>query len=130
MSFKGFAGKFVNEARLNPNVGTAAYVLHRITGIGLAVYLMLHTWVLSSARESADSFTHRLASVQSPVFHFLELFLTAAVFYHMLNGLRIIVADFFSATRQHKYLLWVVAVIFATMMVWSACVFIPKMLAH
>jgi succinate dehydrogenase / fumarate reductase cytochrome b subunit len=130
MSFKGFAGKFVDEARLNPNVGTFSYVLHRITGIGLAVYLVMHTWVLSSARTSPQAFTDRLGSVQTPLFHFLELFLSVAVFFHMFNGLRIIIADFFAATRNHKLFFWLAMLLFAVFIAWNIVAVLPKLLGH
>jgi len=130
MSFKGFAGKFVDEARLNPNIGMLSYVLHRITGIGLAVYLIMHTWVLSSARQGSEQFSERLGAVQSPLFHFLELFLAVAVFFHMLNGVRIIISDFCSITRQHKVIFWIAAVLFVAAMVWSVAAVLPKLFGH
>ncbi len=130
MSFDNLTGKLIDETRLNPNIGTFSYILHRITGIGLAVYLMMHTWVLSSARMSPDAFTKQLAAVQSPVFHFLELFLSVAVFWHMFNGLRITFADFFGWTRIHKVLFWIVVVAFVVMMSWNTIVVLPKLFAH
>jgi succinate dehydrogenase / fumarate reductase cytochrome b subunit len=130
MSFKGFRGKFVKEARLNPNIGMLSHVLHRVTGIGLAVYLMMHTWVLSSVQQGQEQFNGQLEAVQSPVFHFLELFLSAAVFFHMLNGLRIIIADFFSMTRRHRMIFWVTVVVFAALMAWSLAVVLPKLTGH
>jgi succinate dehydrogenase / fumarate reductase cytochrome b subunit len=130
MSFKGFAGKFVDDATRNPNVGNLAYILHRITGIGLAVYLIMHTWVLSSAQSGPSAFTDRLGVVQSPLFYFLELFLVVALFFHMLNGIRIIVADFFSATRQHKLLFWIVATLFVVLIAWNVAVVVPRIFAR
>jgi succinate dehydrogenase / fumarate reductase cytochrome b subunit len=130
MSFKGFAGKFVNEAKLNPNIGTFSYVLHRITGIGLAIYLMLHTWVLSSAEEGPQEFTQRLGSVQTPIFHLLELLLGVAVFFHLLNGLRVVAADFFPLTRMHKQMFWVVMVLFVAVMIWMVVAVLPKLTGH
>ena len=130
MSFKGFAGKFVDETKLNPSIGMISYVLHRVTGIGLAIYLIMHTWVLSSAGQGPEQFTERLGSVQTPLFHFLELFLSVAVFFHMLNGLRIIIVDFFSITRQHKVVFWIAAVLFVAAMAWNLAVVLPKLAGH
>jgi succinate dehydrogenase / fumarate reductase cytochrome b subunit len=130
MSFKGFAGKFVDEAKLNPNIGMFSYVLHRITGIGLAVYLIMHTWVLSSARHSPEQFTGRLGSVQTPIFHFLEIFLVAAVFLHMFNGIRIIIADFFSMTRRHRTIQWIMVVLFIAVMIWGVVAVLPRLFGH
>ena len=130
MSFNNFAGKFIDDTRLNPNIGTFSYVLHRITGIGLAIYLIMHTWVLSSARHGPEQFTKWLGAVQGPIFYFLEIFLIAGVFFHMLNGLRIIIADFFSLTHSHKVIFWIVVVLFIALMAWNLTSVLPRLFAH
>jgi len=130
MPAKNFLGIFVNEAKLNPNLGTFSYMLHRLTGIALAIYLIMHTWVLSSAQISGEAFDDRLAMVQTPFFHVLEYLLVAVVFMHMINGLRIIIADFFGATRKHKLLFWIGLIIFIVMMVWFGTSMIPRIFDH
>jgi succinate dehydrogenase / fumarate reductase cytochrome b subunit len=130
MSFRGFARKFVDEAKLNQSIGMLSYILHRFTGIALAVYLIVHTWVLSSAREGQARFTEQLGAVQGPVFHFFELFLSAAVFFHMLNGVRIIVADFIALTRWHRVIFWIVIALFIAAMAWNLAVVVPRLLGH
>jgi succinate dehydrogenase cytochrome b subunit len=125
---KNFLGIFIDEVKLNSNVGTFSYVLHRLSGIALAIYLMMHTWVLSSAQKSPEVFDERLAMVQTPLFHVLEYLLMGVIFYHMINGLRIIITDFFGVTRKHKLLFWIGLVVFIAMMVWFGTAMIPKFL--
>ncbi len=122
--FKGTA----EEVRLNPNVGTFAWFLHRITGILLLIYLFMHLWVLSSAQSGPGAFDTRLRMVQSPIFHFLEIGLVFVIFYHMINGLSITVMDFFNLSRRHKTLVTVSIAIFAVVAIIAVSVMLPRAL--
>ena len=42
-------GGFAAEVRLNPHSGSIAWVGHRISGLILLLYLILHLWGLGSA---------------------------------------------------------------------------------
>ena len=108
MQSKNFLGIFVDDARLNPNLGMFSYMLHRLTGIALAIYLIM----------------------QTPIFHVLEYLLVAVIFAHMINGLRIIITDFFSVTKQHKLLFWLGFAVFIVLMVWFGTAMIPKIFRH
>ncbi len=116
----------IRDANLNKNIGNFSYWLHRLTGIGLAVYLLMHTFVLSSVISGEVSFNTRMGLVQNPFFTFLEIFLIAGVFIHMLNGLRITLADFFGWTRMHKSIFWIIAIIFIALMVVTIMLLWPK----
>ncbi len=116
----------VDDIGLNKNIGNFSYWLHRITGIGLAIYLIMHTYVLSSAIHSPEEFTARMGQVQNPFFAVLEVFLIAGVFLHMLNGIRITITDFFNKSRSHKSLFWVVLVIFLILMAVTIYLQMPK----
>ncbi|RKX27808.1 MAG: succinate dehydrogenase, cytochrome b556 subunit [Candidatus Zixiibacteriota bacterium] len=107
----------IKDADLNKNIGNFSYWLHRVTGIGLSIYLIIHIYVLSSAISGPESFNERMGSVQNPFFAVLEVLLIAGVFAHMLNGLRITITDFFSWSRGHKVLFWILAVIFVILMI-------------
>jgi len=126
MTSKKQLGGVVEDAELNKNVGNFSYWVHRITGVGLAVYLLMHTFVLSSAISGPESFSSRMQDVQSPLFAILEILLLAGVFYHMLNGLRVTLVDFFGWTRHHKLFLIVVAVLFVILMIVAIVLQIPK----
>ncbi len=124
--FKGM----VDDISLNKNVGNFSYWAHRLTGIGLSVYLLMHIYVLSSAISGPDSFTERMGQVQNPFFAVLEILLVAGIFFHMLNGLRITVTDFFNWSRSHKVLFWVVIVLFAALMIIAIILQVPKFSAE
>jgi succinate dehydrogenase / fumarate reductase cytochrome b subunit len=127
----GFIGHYFKEINLNPNVGTWSWFLHRIAGVVLFLYIFPHFLVTSSylLTGSAQGFDSWLGKVQTPLFHFLEIFLVAAVAFHLLNGLRIILADFFFMTKQHKGLLWVAMIIFVLVMILTVIMFVPRISA-
>ena len=114
------------DANLNKNIGSFSYWLHRLTGIGLAIYLLMHTFVLSSAISGKEVFNERMGAVQNPLFAALEILLIAGVFIHMLNGLRITLADFFGWSRQHKSIFWIITIIFIALMVITIMLIWPK----
>jgi succinate dehydrogenase / fumarate reductase, cytochrome b subunit len=127
--FKAIKGT-AEETRLNPNVGTFAWVLHRITGLLLLVYLFAHLWVLGSVNAGPGSFDQRLRLVQSPIFHFLEIGLILTIFYHMINGLSITIMDFFNLSRRHKTLVTISVAVFAIVAIVAFSVMLPRALHH
>lgn len=81
-------------------------MLQRITGLGLVFYLFTHIIVISTAQAGADTFDDVLAVFQTPVFVVLDLFLAAAVLYHGLNGVRVILIDLGVGVARQAELFW------------------------
>ena len=50
------------------STGFISFVLRRLTGVALVVYLFLHMWVIGSANLGAEVFDARLNMVQTPFF--------------------------------------------------------------
>jgi succinate dehydrogenase / fumarate reductase cytochrome b subunit len=86
--------------------GWWAWLLQRITGLGLVFYLFTHIIVISTAQAGADTFDDVLAVFQTPVFVVLDLFLAAAVLYHGLNGVRVILIDLGVGVARQAELFW------------------------
>lgn len=129
-SKSGFFGKYAEEVSLNPNVGSWSWLLHRITGVILVIYLFMHLFALSSSTAGASKFNTWISSLQTPLTHVLEIGLAAVVAFHLLNGLRITVADFFFLTKPHKTLFWVAMIIFLIFMIITAVVFLGRAFSH
>ncbi len=91
--------------RLHP--GYLAWILHRVTGVGLAVYLVMHIWVIHNISRGREAFDQVMAVVQSPLFHFLEVGLLACVVFHALNGIRVILLDYGRAAGKGPHRAWV-----------------------
>ena len=92
--------------------GYWAWLLHRVSGVAILVFLFLHildTALVGFGPEAYESF---VVVYRHPVFRVMEVALAAAVLYHGINGLRIIVMDFVDeasrAQRQLWYLAWAV----------------------
>jgi succinate dehydrogenase / fumarate reductase cytochrome b subunit len=75
--------------------GMWAFVLHRITGLGLVFYILLHTILMGSSLLSGkEDFDATLAVLMgNPVFEVLDIMLLGAVLYHGFNGIRILLFD-------------------------------------
>lgn len=83
-----------------------AFLLMRITGIALAVYLFLHIWSIGQVLRGTEAFEAKMASYNTPLGWLMEYSLLLAVLYHIMNGLRVIVADFFGLTEKQSGMLW------------------------
>jgi succinate dehydrogenase cytochrome b subunit len=85
--------------------GSWAYVLHRITGIGLTAYLFVHIWALSSLTKGQAEFQHEMDIFTSTPFKVVEWLLGLLVMFHAFNGIRIAIVDLGEGARYHKKLL-------------------------
>jgi succinate dehydrogenase / fumarate reductase cytochrome b subunit len=92
-----------------------AWAFHRISGIAIWAFILLHIldiWLVGANPDAYEFLLQVYASLPGRV---LEMLLGAALLYHALNGLRIIIMDFWPAmTRYHKqlwYMSWVLFVL-------------------
>ncbi|MDX1614661.1 MAG: succinate dehydrogenase, cytochrome b556 subunit [Candidatus Promineifilaceae bacterium] len=96
------------------STGFISFLLRRVTGVALVVYLFLHMWVIGSINGGPARFDARLATVQTPFFKFLEILLLAGVVYHGLDGVRLLIVHYFDVTEYRKslfYAMFAVAVL-------------------
>jgi len=63
-------------------------ILHRLTGIALAVGSILLTWWLIAVAAGGELFTRTSAFLTSPIGMLLLFLWSAAFFYHLCNGIR------------------------------------------
>jgi succinate dehydrogenase / fumarate reductase cytochrome b subunit len=100
------------------STGFISFFLRRLTGVALVLYLFMHMWVIGSSLGGPDSFDQRLAMVQGPVFTLLEVLLLAAVIYHAVDGLRLLIVHYFKVTEYRKSLFY--AVLATTVLIFIA----------
>ena len=98
--------------RYRGSEGMLAWAFHRISGVAIWAFVVLHVidiFLVGAAPDTYDTLLHFYATPPGIV---MEWLLGAAVLYHALNGLRIIVMDFWPPlTRYHRqmwYLNWVI----------------------
>jgi succinate dehydrogenase / fumarate reductase cytochrome b subunit len=95
-------------------LGMWAWILFRISGLVLVAYLFVHVWVISQGRVGGpEALDDLFEFFDKPLLVFLDLMLVAAVLYHALNGVRIILMDLGIGIRQHKAVYWVCMVVAA-----------------
>jgi succinate dehydrogenase / fumarate reductase cytochrome b subunit len=75
-------------------LGQWSWVLHRVTGLGVVFFIVLHIIDTSWAVFYPAEYVRAIAEYQSPLFTIGEFALVAAVVYHALNGFRIIIFDY------------------------------------
>ncbi|MDX1438603.1 MAG: succinate dehydrogenase, cytochrome b556 subunit [Rubricoccaceae bacterium] len=91
--------------RYRVRTGMFAWMLHRLTGLALVAYLILHVWGLKSMTDPA-AYNYLITKYHGPLFKFGEFLLLGAVIYHALNGLRIVLIDFVGWSPNQKRLFW------------------------
>jgi fumarate reductase subunit D len=74
--------------------GFAAAILHRLSGIALAVFLPLHFLVLGLALQGATGLDAVLSWTESPLLKASEVLLVAALALHLALGLRVLALEF------------------------------------
>lgn len=80
--------------RYRGSIGQWSWVLHRLTGLGVVLFVTLHIVDTSWAFFYPELYVHAIASYQTPIFTIGEFILVACVVYHAYNGIRIGVMDF------------------------------------
>lgn len=98
--------------RYRGKIGQWAWVLHRLSGLGTVLFLILHVVDTSWAAFYPEQYEQAIREYQSPLFTIGEFFLVAAVVFHAINGLRIILLDFKPEwwRYQERAMMWVLVV--------------------
>jgi succinate dehydrogenase / fumarate reductase cytochrome b subunit len=87
-----------------------SWLLHRITGATIFFFLFVHVLDTALVRVSPQAYNEVLATYKTPIIGLMELGLVAALLYHALNGLRVIMVDFWEqGPRYQRQMLWGVA---------------------
>jgi succinate dehydrogenase / fumarate reductase cytochrome b subunit len=76
------------------DAGQYAWVLHRATGIGVLFFLLVHIIDIALIGLGRDLYDETVASYANPFLIPMEIALVGAVIYHTLNGIRIVLIDF------------------------------------
>ncbi len=83
-------------------IGQWSWILHRLSGLGVVFFLTLHVIDTSWAVFYPALYVEAIAIYQTPLFTLGEFGLVAAVVYHALNGMRIVVFDYRPEWWQHQ----------------------------
>ena len=82
--------------------GTWAFILNRVTALGLTLYLALHLVALSQLAMGPQAYDSFIALAKTPVIKIGEMLVVAAGIIHGLNGIRIALSSFGIGVRIQK----------------------------
>ena len=102
------------------NLGSWAFAINRLTGMGLIVYLVLHLIVLSTLLQGEQGWDKFLEIARSPFFLAFDIVLIFGILFHGLNGIRVALIGMGIGAKNHRSLFWVLMFIGAVLLVVSA----------
>lgn len=93
--------------------GQWAWVLHRVTGVAVILFLFAHIVDTAVIGWGEEAYNTVMEAYENPIVRLMELGLVLAVLYHAINGIRIMITDFWPKTvDKSKQLFWGTMVIF------------------
>ena len=103
------------------DLGMWSWVAHRITGVLTFFFLFAHVLDTALVRVSPNAYDRVISLYKNPLVNLMELGLVGAVLYHALNGLRVMLVDFWSkGPKVQRVMLWVIIVVWVAVMIPSA----------
>lgn len=91
--------------------GMISWALHRLTGLGVLLFLLVHIADIYVINYGPEAFDELLFLYHNTFFRMMEVGLVAALYFHALNGLRIIIIDFWDkGALYQKQLFWFVVI--------------------
>jgi succinate dehydrogenase / fumarate reductase cytochrome b subunit len=114
------------------------YTLHRITGLGLLLYITLHLVANGFRLGGEGSWTDLMNFMENPGFGFGEYLVVAAFFIHALNGGRLIlqhlgftlgkpkppVYPYVDAMRRRRIITWIVIFLIVALSLYALVEFV------
>ncbi len=92
------------------SAGSWGFMINRITGLGLLLYLSMHLIVLSQLTRGPEAYDGFVAMMKNPIFMVGELLVIAAGIMHGINGIRIGLTSFGIAVRYQFVMLMIVTI--------------------
>ena len=83
-----------NDWRARGNVGYYAFMVHRVSGLALALFLPLHFWALGTSLQGAAALDGLLRWTEMPIFKFAEWGLVILLAAHVGGGARLLIIEF------------------------------------
>ncbi|MEY2635075.1 MAG: hypothetical protein RIS75_1015 [Actinomycetota bacterium] len=98
--------------------GMWSWVAHRITGVAVFLFLFVHVLDTALVRVDPELYDAVIDTYKTPIVNLLEVGLVGAVLFHALNGLRIVLVDFWSkGPKYHRAMLWSIVGVWVAIMI-------------
>jgi succinate dehydrogenase / fumarate reductase, cytochrome b subunit len=107
--------------------GMWSWVLHRVTGVAIYFFLLVHILDTALVRLSPEAYNAVIGTYKTPIMNLGEIALVMAIVFHAFNGLRIILVDFWSkGPKYQRSMFWIVIVLWAI----AIAGFLPRQLMN
>jgi succinate dehydrogenase / fumarate reductase cytochrome b subunit len=101
-----------------------SWVVHRITGVTLFFFLFVHVIDTAMVRVSPEAYNSAVATYKNAVVGLMETALVAAFLFHALNGIRVVLIDFWSNGPRYQR-----QMTYGVLVLWVA-LFVPFAIRH
>ncbi|MBC8496498.1 MAG: hypothetical protein H8D37_02435 [Chloroflexi bacterium] len=89
-----------------------AWILHRISGLGMIVFVSLHVIASFFTQEMGSDWAIAINTIYESVY--FQLFIVFSVLYHGINGMRIIILDLWPRMLEYQkevtWLQWLIII--------------------
>jgi fumarate reductase subunit D len=93
-----------NDFRSRDHAAYWAFIVHRVSGVALALFLPVHFWALAQALEGEARLESFLRWTENPLVKFAEIGLVVLLAAHMAGGLRLLAIEFLAWRDWQKSL--------------------------
>jgi succinate dehydrogenase / fumarate reductase cytochrome b subunit len=131
MNARGFRPTVTNLRSYRGGLGQWAWLFHRLSGLGVVLFLMAHILDTASVHFAPNEYNFFVRLYKSPLFGLAEIALGAALLYHGLNGLKLIILDFWpSLWPKHDQIQIAVWVLFLVLFIPMAGIMLSRLVSH
>jgi len=96
-----------NDQRARAHPAYWAFLMHRLSGLALAIFLPIHFWALGLALRGAPALDGFLRFTDQGLFKFAEWGLVVLLTLHLMGGVRLLLIEFGPAAGLRKN--WIAA---------------------
>ncbi len=106
------------------NISLLGFILFRLSGIGLTLYLAAHFVALTNLVIGEEAWASFLKLAHQPLFVLFDVVLVAGIVVHGLNGLRVALIGLGFGTRNHKAWFYAAMAVALVVLLWASVQFI------
>jgi succinate dehydrogenase / fumarate reductase cytochrome b subunit len=126
--YRGRHVGYLEGLRYKGRESMLAWVFHRITGLGILIFVGAHVIAAFFLNALGDNISTTITTLYESVP--VQIFIYFCVLYHALNGLRLIVEDLWPPLlRYHRELLWLQWLVFLPVFGLPAFLMLSSLLA-
>jgi succinate dehydrogenase / fumarate reductase, cytochrome b subunit len=104
--------------------GMWSWLLHRIAGLGILLFLLVHIVDISLLNFGPNVYNEGISLFSIGIVRFISLALIAAVLYHVFNGIRIMLIDFWPKGARYQRMMFVVVMVVTILIFLPAAYFV------